>query len=387
MAGRPSKDTPVRIDPNTGRPLPEGIRWRPDRRRYQIRFIARDIDGTPKERTQMFLTLAEAKKELAKAIAGKSRDATMTRSQWHERHWPAIAASVRPATARGYDVAWRLRVKPTLGHVRLEAITSPLIEAAMVKWSGTPSVKVDALAVLSRLLDAARRARIIDYNPAREIRRPTQDAGISPTSRALTLAQIARLLEAVPAGPYRRYTAALVYTGMRAGEATAVRVRDADLQQGVIRVSRSFSPGPHGELIEQSPKSHKDRVVPIIQALRPHVVEAMKGKGPDELLFSGPDGGRLTARNLRRAVDWEKIRIALGSPDLRVHDLRHTFATILFDAGASAPDVQAVLGHSSLQVTERYSRAREGVARRAGSVLDAALNGPVMAQKREVPRL
>ena len=51
-------------------------------------------------------------------------------------------------------------------------------------------------------------------------------------------------------------------------------------------------------------------------------------------------------------------------------DLRHTFATILFDAGASAPDVQAVLGHSSLQVTERYSRAREGVARRAGSVLD-----------------
>lgn len=128
-------------------------------------------------------------------------------------------------------------------------------------------------------------------------------------------------------------------------------------------------------------------MLPIIQALRPHVVEAMKGKGPDELLFSGPDGGRLTARNLRRAVDWEKIRIALGSPDFRVHDLRHTFATILFDAGASAPDVQAVLGHSSLQVTERYSRAREGVARRAGSVLDAALNGPVMAQKRDVPRL
>jgi integrase len=65
----------------------------------------------------------------------------------------------------------------------------------------------------------------------------------------------------------------------------------------------------------------------------------------------------------RRTVDWEKIRIALGSPDLRVHDLRHTFATILFDAGASAPDVQAVLGHSSLQVTERYSRARERARR------------------------
>ncbi len=65
----------------------------------------------------------------------------------------------------------------------------------------------------------------------------------------------------------------------------------------------------------------------------------------------------------------------LGRPDLRMHDLRHTFATILFDAGASAPDVQTTLGHSSLQVTERYSRAREGVALRAGAVLDQARGG------------
>ncbi|MFT4213865.1 MAG: tyrosine-type recombinase/integrase [Microbacterium sp.] len=69
------------------------------------------------------------------------------------------------------------------------------------------------------------------------------------------------------------------------------------------------------------------------------------------------------------------LRTAIGRPDLRMHDLRHTFATILFDAGASAPDVQATLGHSSLQVTERYSRAREGVALRAGAVLDQALGG------------
>ncbi|WP_415856833.1 hypothetical protein [Sinomonas sp. G460-2] len=87
----------------------------------------------------------------------------------------------------------------------------------MVRWSGTPSVKVDALAVLSRLL------------------------------------------EAVPAGAHRRYTAALVYAGMRAGEATAVLVRDVDLEQGDHQGQPQLSPGPHGELIEQSPKSHKDR--------------------------------------------------------------------------------------------------------------------------------
>ena len=85
------------------------------------------------------------------------------------------------------------------------------------------------------------------------------------------------------------------------------------------------------------------------------------------------------------------IRTAVKRPDLRVHDLRHTFATILFDAGASAPDVRAVLGHSSLQVTERYSRAREGVARRAAAVFDTLTHdsgyGTNMAQRPDVPSL
>ncbi|WP_349815727.1 tyrosine-type recombinase/integrase [Chryseoglobus sp. 28M-23] len=94
--------------------------------------------------------------------------------------------------------------------------------------------------------------------------------------------------------------------------------------------------------------------------------------------MSGPDGGRLTNHNARRAAYWDVLRPAIGRPDLRMHDLRRTFATILFDAGASAPDVRATLGHSSLQAIERYSRAREGVALRPGAVLDQA---PVASAK------
>jgi len=373
MAGRPGKDSPARIDPRTGRPLPEGIRWRADRQRYQIRVVGPSVEGGAAERSRMFLTLAEAKRELAKVVAGRNPNGSMTLDQWHERYWPVIESSVRPATARCYDVGWRLRVKPSLGRHRLEDIASPMIEAAMVAWPGGASAKNDALAILSRLLDGARRARFIDHNVAREVKRPGTRESVSPISRALTIEQVAVLLALVPEGVYRRYVAALAYTGMRAGEVTALRVIDVDFTRGVIRVSRSLSPGKHGELVEQSPKSHKSREVPLIAALRPYAEDAARGKRPDELLFAGPDGGRLTNHNLRRAVDWGALRVAIGRPDLRVHDLRHIFATILFDAGASAPDVQATLGHSSLQVTERYSRAREGVALRAGAALDQAL--------------
>lgn len=373
MAGRPNRDTPSRVDPRTGRPLPEGIRWRADRQRYQIRVVGPSVEGGAAERSRTFLTLAEAKRELAKMVAGRNPNGSMTLEQWYEKYWPAIESSIRPATARGYGVGWRLRVKPSLGRHRLEDITSPMIESAMVAWPGGASAKNDALAVLSRLLDGARRSRFIDHNPAREVKRPSMRESISPVSRALTLDQIRTLLNLVPEGAYRGYLAALVYTGMRAGEATALRVGDVDFERGVIHVSRSLSPGQHGELIEQSPKSHKSRDVPLIDALRPYAETAARGKQTNDLLFAGPDGGRLTNHNARRGVDWETLREAIGRPDLRIHDLRHTFATILFDAGASAPDVQATLGHSSLQVTERYSRAREGVALRAGAALNDAL--------------
>lgn len=374
MAGRPGRDSPGRIDPRTGRPLPEGIRWRADRQRYQIRFISQSVDGAT-ERTATFETLSDAKRELARLVAGRNPNGSMTLEQWHAKYWPAIAASIRPATARCYDVGWRLRVKPSLGKRRLDEITSPMVETAMVEWPGGASAKNDALAILSRLLDAALRSRFIDYNPAREVRRPSMRDSISPTSRALTVSQVKRLLELVPEGFYRRFIAALCFTGMRTGEVTALRVGDVDFARGVIHVSRSLSPGLHGELVEQTPKSHKEREVPLTRALRPYAWAAARGKQADNLLFAGPDGGRLTNHNLRRAVGWEKLRKEIGRPDLRMHDLRHTFATILFDAGASAPDVQATLGHSSLQVTERYSRAREGVAKRAGSVLDSAFSG------------
>ncbi|WP_165314318.1 tyrosine-type recombinase/integrase [Agromyces protaetiae] len=114
---------------------------------------------------------------------------------------------------------------------------------------------------------------------------------ISPVSRALTLEQIGTLLGLIPDGVYRRYFAALVYTGMSAGEATALRVGDIDFGRGVIRVNRSLRPGMRGELVEQMPKSHKSRDLPLIDTLRPFAEAAARGEQGSALLLTVPMAG------------------------------------------------------------------------------------------------
>lgn len=370
MAGRSE-----RVDPKSRRALPEGIRYRADRNKYQVRVWATGLNGEDRERSFLVDTLAEAKKLRSEARKQVRPDGAMSLNAWHARYWSTIESGVRPATARGYDVAWRKRVKPWFGHRKLEAITVGDIEQAIAEWGGTASTRNDALSMLSRLLDGAARAGILEANPARLARRPKDEGARSFRSRALTADEVTAMLAAVEDGPYRAYLAALAYTGMRAGEASALRVGDVDLPGRVIHVRRSFSPGRAGELIEQSPKSHKERTVPLPSALVPFVRQGIEDKRRSDLVFTGPRGGRLSASNVRRFVDWDAIRARLDRPDLRIHDLRHTLATLLFDAGAAANDVQAILGHSSMQVTERYSRARSDAAVRANSALDRLIGG------------
>lgn len=364
-----------RLDPRTRKPLPEGIRYRTDRGKYQVRVWATGLNGEDRERSFLVGSLAEAKRVRSEARTRIKPDGGMTLDVWHSRYWPTIESSIRPATARGYDVAWRRRVQPWFGHRKLETISAGDVDEAIGQWSGSASTRNDALAMLSRLLDGAVLFGVIGGNPARLVRRPREGGARSFRSRALTSEEVRTLLAAVEDGPYRAYLSALVFTGMRAGEASALRVSDVDLAGRVIHVRRSFSPGRNGELIEQSPKSHKERTVPLPGVLLPSITVQIEGKRRNDLVFTGPKGGRLQVSNVRRAVDWPRLRLLLDRPDFRIHDLRHTLATLLFDAGSAANDVQAILGHSSMQVTERYSRARSDAAVRASGALDRMIGG------------
>ena len=75
------------------------------------------------------------------------------------------------------------------------------------------------------------------------------------------------------------------------------------------------------------------------------------GKEPEAWLFAAPGGGPLRESHWKRSVGWRAARVAAGVPDMRVHDLRHTAASLWLAAGADPKVVQRVLGHATASMT------------------------------------
>lgn len=285
----------------------------------------------------------------------------VTLADFYDEYHSVLEEDLVSNAVAAYDRAWRLRVKPSLGHLPVSEITALVVSAARASWTGSGSTKQDALALLSRLLGLAAMGGLIDSNPCRSLPRSRSKANdTDPVSRALSDVQVARMLTLTAFHPFgQRALAGLVFTGLRLGELVGLRWEDVDTGQGLITVRRTFSPNGHGKLEVRATKSGHIRSVPILNELLPWLELALQA-GFDHV-FTGVRGGPFDSGNLSRAVKWEKIRdgiatFADGRP-LRFHDLRHTFLTRLARAGNSPQNIQRVAGHASISTTELYTRS------------------------------
>ena len=279
-------------------------------------------------------------------------------------------------SVQGYERAWRIRIAPTLGDLPLSELRALTVMRAMQRWDGKPSTVNAAKVLLSRLLDLAVLDELLANNPCKLVPRQRGKAtDKNLRERALTRAQVATMLEVTAWHPYgQRILAAMVLTGTRLGEASALRAEHVDLENGLLRIRATRSPDGHGRVVERSTKSGQSRDVPIIEEFKPWLEAAMSTGHP--YLFTGSKGGPFDSTNLSRALRWTKTRAAIGTfPDgsaVRFHDLRHTFASYLSELGLPPTQIQRVMGHASITTTERYmhSPSREA-ALAAKRVLDA----------------
>ena len=284
------------------------------------------------------------------------------------------AMNHKPSTQASYRMALDLHLNPVFGDVPLDMITRKDIKKFIAdkqkeerevkkgkkegekKRYSAASVR-NLKAYLSCILNEAVDDELIPANPAARtgklIKKPDRVNDVNP----LTWEEKAKL-EKTMLKHFPRYYALfllLLRTGMRIGEAVALRPGDLDFNSKFIEVRRSFVKGKLS-----SPKSGKvrriDMTAQLAEVLKDHLTErkreALKrGWGnPPEWLFYNERGNILDLNHMRNRV-LHKCLDKANLRRIRVHDLRHTYATLRISKGDNIADVSKQLGHHSINIT------------------------------------
>jgi integrase len=162
----------------------------------------------------------------------------------------------------------------------------------------------------------------------------------------------ARLADACR-GAYGDVVLVLGLCGLRWGELAGLKVADIVQVPGPgLRVQRTvLASSTDGALYEDTPKTGRVRTVPLPQRAADVIAHRAEGRTAPDWIFAAPAGGPLSESNWKRSVAWVAATGTIGRPGLRVHDLRHTAASLWLASGADPKVVQRVLGHASAAMT------------------------------------
>jgi integrase len=259
--------------------------------------------------------------------------------------------AVKPKTAAGYQSLLESRVLPTFGPVPLRRITPAMVRAwvaEMAEEGLSASRQRQARQVLHAALDQAVSDGYIGRNPTDHVKvaatRPREHRYLTATE----VVAVAAACEGRQDGS-GMLVRTLSYAGIRWGEAVALRAQAVDPLRRRIEVRESATEVA-GKLVWGSPKNHKSRVVILPTFIADGLGEHMDGLKPEDLVFQSPLGQPLRSGNFGRRV-WQPAVAACELDGLRVHDLRHTAASLMISAGAQVKAVQRALGHASAAIT------------------------------------
>lgn len=318
-------------------------------------------------------------------------------------------AKIDPTTIAGYRSKIVNYVVPVIGRMRMDRVTADNIEAvytAMRRTGRADSTILQVHRILARAWRVAARRRVVPRNVMEDLDAPTaKQIELQP----LTEDEARAILRAAQGRRNAARWSVGLALGLRQGEALGLRWSYVDLDKGEMRVWWQLHRRPHehgcgtgtpptcgrrrggncpqkvlpvrsgetvvaGGLILKEPKGKGRRTVPIppelVKALRAHRevqdLERQFAGGAylrHGFVFADPLGGPTDPAEDWR--EWKSLLTAAGVRDSRVHDTRHTAATLLLAQGVDIRVVQEILGHSSIKVTEGYAHVASPLVREA----------------------
>lgn len=342
-------------------------------------------------------TKKEAEKRLAELLhqldtgtfmkPGKTTLAEFLERWLKDYAWPNLA----PRTAEGYQSIIRWHLIPQLGNITLTQLKPEHLQKyyaerlAKGRCNGkgglTPLTVRHHHMALHRALQVAVKWGLIARNSADAIDPPSFQRR---EMRVMNEDNIETFLEAARSTPYYALFYLALFTGMRRSELLALRWSDVDLILGQVSVSRSLHHLRDRSLVFRTPKTARGRRTIALSPSTCIVLREYKEKQEtsramlgiplknDNLVFSRIDGRPLLPDTVSHA--WTKLAHRHGLEGIRLHDARHTHASLMLKQGIHPKIVQKRLGHASIQTTlDTYSHVAPGLQEAAAARFDELL--------------
>ena len=297
-------------------------------------------------------------------------------SQWLDEWLASYTMNIKPATRSAYEEHIRVHIKPSLGDIPLKQLSTRDIQQLytnlLKERELSPKTVRNIHGVLHRTLEQAKLLGCIRVNPT--------DAAVTPRVEkkqveTLDAEDIGKFLAAIRGTKYEYPLFVAVFTGLRQGELLGLTWDCVDFENGLLLINKQHNRVKGDtEFRFASLKNDKARVLTAadevmevlkLQKERQTTWAATLGDGwsnPDHLVFTTEFGRYINNKILYQ--NFKRIMRKLGKPDLRFHDLRHTYAVNSLRAGDDIKTVQENLGHATASFTlATYAHATPGMKR------------------------
>ena len=343
-----------------------------------------------KRKTLYGKTRQEVAAKLATALSNREGGLTfdagnLTLGDYLDR-WlnDSVRDTVRQRTWERYEQIARVHIKPALGRIKLKTLTSTHARGLYREKldSGLAPRTVGYIhTTLHKALKNAVADGLIPRNATQGIKAPaSKNQEINPLSPD----QARAFLETAHGNRFEALYVLAVTAGLREGELLGLKWDDLDLDSGTLSVRRTLSEARSGRFFE-APKNGKGRSISLTQ----QAVEALRGHRKrqseerqrlgalwqdNDLVFPSQKGTPMNAKNLT-ARSFKPLLERAGLPrTVRLHDLRHTCATLLLGKGVHPKIVQELLGHATIAITlDTYSHVLPNMQGEAVSAMEGVL--------------
>lgn len=336
----------------------------------------------PSSLAAMRLANQAEEEEKAKVRRRKEKEAVTFSEFWKSTYLPNAETTKTRQTINTETGRFHNWIAPAIGDIPLQKLTVAQVEAIAhhaLKSGKSATTARHILADVSQVWNMAASRGLVDGEcPVRRIKKPRQD---NRRMRFLTQEEARNLLEALKTRSMDMHDEALIslFCGLRAGEIYALTWGDVDLEGGTIHI--------------RDTKSKRDRHAFISQEVRHMLERRCTGQTKNMFVFPCLDGSqrRWVSDTFARTVDdlglndtgesvinTKGVRVPLKIEDARqrvvFHSLRHTYASWLVQGGTPLYTVAELMGHTTLEMTKRYSHLAPDSLRKAALSLEGSLD-------------